>query len=216
MRSKSSSFVSGNSHGYSHTTRRENRLGLQADREPVLGTPDLPSLVQRFVLGTQTGPPQNEDYDVALIPRQLPAADIFLRRPATKDQFLFLPLTWRELLGKLEENIKRSQSSPKKLVEFGEVRVNYMTMEVIRSERLIPMTKQQFKLLQFMTQSPEQVFSREELLNHVWGYHHYPTTRTVDNHILVLRRKLEPSPARPVHFLTVHGIGYKFILRARE
>jgi DNA-binding response OmpR family regulator len=55
------------------------------------------------------------------------------------------------------------------------------------------------------------VISRDELLNEVWGYEFYPSTRTVDNHILHLRKKLEPEPARPKHFRTVRGIGYKFM-----
>ena len=73
------------------------------------------------------------------------------------------------------------------------------------------MTAQEFKLLRFFTQNPGRVISRTELLNEVWGYDNYPSTRTVDNHVLNLRPKLESEPADPVHFRTVHGIGYKFI-----
>ena len=61
-----------------------------------------------------------------------------------------------------------------------------------------------------MLQNAERVISREELLTKVWGYQNYPTTRTVDNHILKLRQKLEREPSSPVHFLTVHSAGYKF------
>jgi DNA-binding response OmpR family regulator len=60
-------------------------------------------------------------------------------------------------------------------------------------------------------QNSERVITRDELLNVVWGYQNYPSTRTVDNHILKLRQKLEPDPANPVHFRTVHGVGYKFV-----
>ena len=97
------------------------------------------------------------------------------------------------------------------IVRFGEVRVNFLTMEISRSEKPVVLTAQEFKLLRFFTQTPERVLSRNELLNQVWGYNNYPSTRTVDNHICTLRQKLEPTPARPVHFLTVHGIGYKFV-----
>ena len=72
-------------------------------------------------------------------------------------------------------------------------------------------TAQEFKVLKFMIQNSERVLSREELLNHVWGYRNYPSTRTVDNHILKLRQKLERDPANPVHFRTVHSAGYKFV-----
>jgi len=63
-------------------------------------------------------------------------------------------------------------------------------------------------------QNPERVISRDELLNEVWGYQNYPSTRTVDNHILKLRQKLERDPANPVHFRTVHGVGYSSYLNA--
>jgi len=84
-------------------------------------------------------------------------------------------------------------------------------MELHRSGQLIPMTPQEFKMLRFFLNNQERAISRTELLNEVWGYHHYPTTRTVDTHILRLRQKLEQDPTDPVHFRTVHGTGYKFV-----
>src|SRR5579885_13987 len=74
-----------------------------------------------------------------------------------------------------------------------------------------PSPPKEFKIVKYMAQNPNRVISREELLNDVWGYQNYPTTRTVDNHILKLRQKLEADPANPVHFRTVHGVGYKFV-----
>jgi DNA-binding response OmpR family regulator len=69
----------------------------------------------------------------------------------------------------------------------------------------------EFKVLRFFISNPNRVLSRNELLNEAWGYENYPSTRTVDNHILKLRQKLERDPARPVHFRTVHSVGYKFV-----
>jgi len=60
-------------------------------------------------------------------------------------------------------------------------------------------------------ENADRVISRDELLNEVWGYQNYPSTRTVDNHILKLRQKLEKDPSSPIHFRTVHGMGYKFV-----
>ena len=76
---------------------------------------------------------------------------------------------------------------------------------------LVQLTSQEFKVLKFMIQNAERVLTREELLNQVWGYRNYPSTRTVDNHILRLRQKLEKDPANPLHFRTVHSAGYKFV-----
>jgi len=72
------------------------------------------------------------------------------------------------------------------------------------------LTAHEFKLLRYFVENASRVISRGELLNDVWGYDNYPTTRTVDNQILKLRQKLEVDPAQPRHFRTVHGAGYKF------
>jgi DNA-binding response OmpR family regulator len=76
----------------------------------------------------------------------------------------------------------------------------------------ITVTAKEFKTLEFLTKNAERTTSRDELLDKVWGYQDYPCTRTVDNHMLRLRQKLESDPSHPSHFLTVHGLGYKFVL----
>jgi DNA-binding response OmpR family regulator len=82
-------------------------------------------------------------------------------------------------------------------------------MEIHRYGRPVTLASNEFKTLAYLIKNSRRVISRDELLNEVWGYDNYPCTRTVDNHILNLRRKLEPEPADPVHFHTVHGAGYK-------
>jgi DNA-binding winged helix-turn-helix (wHTH) protein len=94
---------------------------------------------------------------------------------------------------------------------FGDVSVNFLSMEVHRNGETVALTALEFKTLKYFLLNPRRVISRDELLNEVWGYQNYPCTRTVDNHILRLRQKLEPVPARPFYFRTVHGAGYKFV-----
>ena len=94
---------------------------------------------------------------------------------------------------------------------FGDVSVNFLSMEVYRNGEPVSLTALEFKTLKYFLLNPRRVISREELLNEVWGYQNYPCTRTVDNHILRLRQKLEQVPARPFYFRTVHGAGYKFV-----
>ena len=96
--------------------------------------------------------------------------------------------------------------------EFGVITGCFSTMEIRRNGRLVTMTCKEFKTLQYLFNNPRRVISRDELLNEVWGYQNYPCTRTVDNHILKLRKKLETDPAHPKHLQTVHGVGYKFLL----
>ena len=95
--------------------------------------------------------------------------------------------------------------------EFGGVKVCFSTMEIHRNGRPVILTFKEFKTLAYLIKNPRRVISRDELLTEVWGYENYPCTRTVDNHILRLRKKLEIEPAHPRHFHTVHSSGYKFL-----
>jgi len=97
------------------------------------------------------------------------------------------------------------------MFEFGGVTGCFSTMEIHRNGRPVILTCTEFKILVYLIKNPRRVISRDELLNEVWGYENYPCTRTVDNHILKLRRKLETEPAHPQHFHTVHSSGYKFL-----
>jgi DNA-binding response OmpR family regulator len=95
--------------------------------------------------------------------------------------------------------------------EFGGITVCFSAMEIHRNGRPVTLTCKEFKTLAYLIKNPRRVISRDELLNEVWGYENYPCTRTVDNHILRLRQKLETEPAHPKHFHTVHSAGYKFL-----
>ena len=94
---------------------------------------------------------------------------------------------------------------------FGDVNVSFSSMEACRKGEPVKLTRLEFKTLKYFAQNPGRVIAREELLNQVWGYENYPCTRTVDNHILRLRQKLERDGCRPFHFRTVHGVGYTFL-----
>ena len=94
---------------------------------------------------------------------------------------------------------------------FGDVKVRFASMEASRQGEPVMLTTLEFKTVKYLVKNARRVISRDELLNEVWGYENYPCTRTVDNLILRLRKKLERDPARPVHFRTVHGAGYKFL-----
>jgi DNA-binding response OmpR family regulator len=100
---------------------------------------------------------------------------------------------------------------PDEIAYFGQVRINLLSMEVARANRSVKLTAMEFKVLRFFVFNQNRVISRDELLNEVWGYENYPCTRTVDNHVLKLRQKLERDPSNPVHFRTAHGMGYRFV-----
>jgi len=189
-------------------------LNTQTSGETFFDEPWVPFLDEQPHRSIQAEPFQGDDYQIALVPRsnREGRTGSILETSATMDRVLLLPLTWRELLDRVRRTLNHSSPFEKSgIARFGEVRVNFLTMAISRSEKPVVLTAQEYKLLKFLIQSPQRVFSRNELLNEVWGYNNYPSTRTVDNHICTLRQKLELNPARPIHFLTVHGMGYKFV-----
>ena len=122
------------------------------------------------------------------------------------------PFSPRELLARVRAAVRRStQGQSEDVFCFDDVTVNFPNVEVMRGGQLVSLTAREFQTLKFLIQNQERVISREELLQKVWGYQNYPSTRTVDTHMLHLRHKLEREPANPLHFRTVHSVGYKFI-----
>ena len=133
-------------------------------------------------------------------------------RAGRMGRLFLLPLTWTEFVTRVRGGLSHSIASEEnKIVRFGGVSIDPLSMEVRRSDLPVSLTAMEFKFLSFFVSNPNRVFSRDQLLNEVWGYDNYPCSRTVDNHVLKLRQKLELEPAEAVHFRTVHGIGYKFI-----
>jgi two-component system, OmpR family, alkaline phosphatase synthesis response regulator PhoP len=128
------------------------------------------------------------------------------------DDYVTKPFSPKELLARVH-SISRRVRGPKPVDQyaFDDVAVDFAKMELTRAGNKIALTPQEFKILKYFVRNPERVISRDELLNQVWGYDCYPSTRTVDNHLMKLRQKLETDPMSPSHFKTVHGAGYKFI-----
>jgi DNA-binding response OmpR family regulator len=129
------------------------------------------------------------------------------------DDYVTKPFSPRELLARVQASMRRASrlaASPETFA-FDDIAVNFTNMELTQAGKPVALTAQEFKVLKFLVQNHDRVISREELLNDVWGYQNYPSTRTVDNHILRLRQKLEKDPSHPLHFKTVHGAGYKFV-----
>ena len=128
------------------------------------------------------------------------------------DDYVTKPFSPRELLARVRAALRHtSRASDIGLASFDNISVDLKKMQVLRDGELVVLTAQEFKIMQFLVQNLDRVISRDELLKEVWGYQNYPSTRTVDNHILRLRQKLERDITKPVHFRTLHGMGYKFV-----
>ncbi len=143
-------------------------------------------------------------------------ADKVLLLELGADDYVTKPFSPRELTARVQAAIRRTQrpangSATAAQVSFGLVAADFSAMEFSRNGVPVALTANEIKLLRYFIEHADKVVTREELLNDVWGYTSYPTTRTVDNQVMKLRQKLEADPARPVHFRTMHGIGYKFV-----
>jgi len=201
--------------GYGVTVCGDGQAGLDAFRS---GRPSavildllLPNIFGRdlckIMKAEQPGVP------VIVVSAISEVADKVLLLELGADDYMTKPFSPRELMARLQAALRRPQKqvATTATCSFGECEIDFHKMSARRAGKPITLTAHEFKLLKYFVENPERVLGREELLNEVWGYNSYPTTRTVDNQILKLRQKLEPDLADPRYLLTVYGAGYKFI-----
>jgi DNA-binding response OmpR family regulator len=129
------------------------------------------------------------------------------------DDYVTKPFSDRELFARVKALLRRSSrdNDPSEIYQFGSVTLDFTHCIVERNKESFQLTITECSLLHHLVSLKGKAVSREELLNKVWGYDFFPISRTVDNHILRLRQKLEDDPNHPRHILTVHHIGYKFV-----
>lgn len=127
------------------------------------------------------------------------------------DDYLTKPFSVRELMARVHAVLRRPGPRRKAAsLAFADVRIHVQARQVFKAGREVSMTRKEFDLLVYLVEHRGEIITRERLLDHVWGYERFPTTRTVDTHILRLRRKFEVDPDRPRFILTAHGQGYRF------
>ena len=139
------------------------------------------------------------------------------------DDYLTKPFGMRELFARIKVALRRtdflgSSATPVEAerpqadeLSFADVHIDFKTYRATKAEQEVLLSAKEFELLRYLAGQPDVPVTRDELLDHVWGYTNYPSTRTVDNFIARLRQKLENVPDKPSHIITVHGVGYKFV-----
>ena len=127
------------------------------------------------------------------------------------DDYVVKPFGTRELLARIRALLRRSSPEETRTITFGDVEVDLTRRVVTRGAEELKLTRAEYNLLTYFLQNPDRPLTRDMILNSVWGYESFPNTRTVDAHVVRLRQKLEPDATIPRHFLTVHGVGYRFL-----
>ena len=130
------------------------------------------------------------------------------------DDYMTKPFSIRELLARIKAHLRREKRERKTVPEvyrFGDVEIDFTHFKVKRKDKDLDLTSLEIDILKYFIAHREEVVTREALLDKVWGYEKYPTTRTIDNHILKLRKKIEADPSHPEYILSVYGEGYRFV-----
>ena len=135
--------------------------------------------------------------------------DVVLGLESGADDYVVKPFKPKELVARLRARMRRSEEPTAELLHIADVTIDVAGHSVKRGERLVNLTPLEFDLLVCLARRPWQVFSREALLQEVWGYRHAADTRLVNVHVQRLRAKIEHDPERPEVVLTVRGVGYK-------
>jgi len=130
---------------------------------------------------------------------------------AGADDYLTKPFSLEELLLRVGALCRRTPAKEDQIqaFSFGDIELDFVRFEASRGGVPLPLTPRELRILRLLCDPPGRVVSRNELLDKVWGYDRFPTTRTVDNHIVKLRKAVEPDPKQPTYIVSVRGVGYK-------
>ena len=160
---------------------------------------------------------QQYDTPILMLSAKGSSADRVLGLKKGADDYLAKPFNLEELLLRVEKLIRKNEQSQIKsdetdVVSFGKNRIDFPALNSVNhAGQSIALTKKEAMLLKLLMDNRNEVITRERILQTVWGYNVYPTTRTIDNFILNFRKYYEPDPRQPRHFLSVRGMGYKFV-----
>ena len=157
---------------------------------------------------------QGDPTPIIMLTSKKEESDKILGLEIGADDYVTKPFSVRELQARIRALLRRTDASAQNEMErssFGSVQIDFEKHEAVKNEQPIKMSTKEFEILHFFINHEQEVIHRDTLLNEVWGYDIYPTTRTIDTFILNLRKKIEDDPAHPKHLITVHGTGYKFL-----
>lgn len=152
---------------------------------------------------------QDSTVPIVMLTAKTDTVDVVLGLESGADDYITKPFKPKELVARIRARLRRTDAAPSEIIEVGDLTIDVPEHTVKRGDEEIPLTPLEFDLLLELARKPRQVFSREELLEKVWGYRHASDTRLVNVHVQRLRAKIEKDPENPQIVLTVRGVGYK-------
>ena len=156
---------------------------------------------------------EDNDTPILMLTSKKEEMDKILGLEIGADDYMTKPFSVKELIARVKALLRRNHLNKKNIdiITFGNVQIDFVKLEAKNNSIPIDLSSTEFKILKYLIEREGQVISRDQLLDDVWGYDNFPTTRTVDNYILSLRKKIESNPSNPQHLITFHKVGYKFI-----
>jgi DNA-binding response OmpR family regulator len=129
------------------------------------------------------------------------------------DDYVTKPFSIRELLARVRAHLRRAgkQTAELETFTFGDVELDFKMYRASKRDKELELSAREFEILKYLIRRRGEIVTRDQLLDEVWGYDSNPITRTVDNHIVKLRQKIEADPSNPQHIITVHRLGYRFV-----
>jgi len=156
---------------------------------------------------------EEPDLPIVMLTARSQEVDIVTGLQLGADDYITKPFSVLELLARIEAVFRRMKTgkSVPEVYRFGNIEINFKKYSASKKGKPIELSPREFELLRYFIEKQGEIVTREDLLNHIWGYDSYPNTRTVDTHMAKLRQKIEEKPDEPKYLITIHGIGYKFL-----
>jgi DNA-binding response OmpR family regulator len=168
---------------------------------------------------------RNEEIPIIMLTAKGTEIDKVVGLKLGADDYITKPFGVHELLARIAAVLRRAQRKPNRpetgvalpvSFVFGTAEIDSRQFSAKTDQKIHPLSNRELRLLELFYNHPNEVLSRDQLLNQAWGVEYYGTTRTLDQHIAQLRKKIEPNPARPAVIVTVHGIGYRYAKSAEN
>jgi DNA-binding response OmpR family regulator len=196
-------------------TEADGEKGFQS---AIKNKPDL--LILDVMLPTKNGfeicrdfRNENRNTPVIMLTGKSAESDKVLGLELGADDYITKPFSIRELIARINAILRRVNNIEKDFdtYTFADIKLDFKRLELIKGKKSLEMSLKEFEIMKFFIKHEGEVVSRNQLLDEVWGYDVFPTTRTVDNYILMIRKKIENNPSVPKHIQTIHSAGYKFV-----